>query len=795
MIGDGGPATARHPLSRLADLVDGVVLQGIDLMIARALESVSARSMPFLHRYVGTPALTRLVGLAGADSDLTDSQSGFRAFRKATIDSLCLSSTGMELASEMLIRAGQRGLTMAEIPLGYRPASGDSKLRTWSDGARHFRLIMRLGPHVALWYPGLLLMLVSASLLIASLFYPGGLAVGDVLWQPVFAASILAVVGVCATTVGALLAGFGPGTSENVRARFGWVGLAQTARRLRRAALALVAVGVAIDCSLLAKSVAGWPVLNVRLQLATVAQVAVVVGSVLLMVATLHGVLLGAFARPERARTGARRSSTLATAATGLVVVVGVVWWRWAVLGRHGDPVGVDFGNLACTRKRDRRTPRLGRRHHLPSVDPGRRPGSGRDRRRTDRGTGGRRVRSRPAWPRRVDRGAPVARHSLGHGGHAGAGGRRQATSAAAAWGGLPQLVGFGLAPIAVVAAARLVAEPTRGNTILLGALLLALAAVSPLVFGLTLVCVLVALALAAAVMRTSRWVRHAIVAAAFVLPLAPLYVRFLASATVRPQGAANGPSSGSVLRTVFVGATPAWFVLGALALLAPFATRSFRFDPLWVASTTMTATAAAAVCSGGEARFSYLAPTAAVIAAVTIAAWTEDRFGRPSSCWSWRVCAGSSSPHRERCASNATSTRASCLEVPAVRSPGSTPIPELETCSRVAPVAGVPFGWWLEGWGRRPSLVGADPQWLAFPGERRRAREATRLFTGTHWPSERDFVTARRLGVRWLYLPSAWDGIDPSALRAARKQHPGLVVYRGSGATVLRVPEPISRP
>ena len=281
-----------YPLSRLADLVDGVVLQGIDLMIGARLESVSARSMPFLHRYVGTPALTRLVGLAGADSDLTDSQSGFHAFRKATIDSLCLSSTGMELASEMLIRAGQRGLTMAEIPLGYRPRSGDSKLRTWSDGARHFRLIMRLGPHVALWYPGLLLMLVSASLLIASLFYPGGLAVGDVLWQPVFAASILAVVGVCATTVGALLAGFGPGTSENVRARFGWVGLAQTARRLRRAALALVAVGVAIDCSLLAKSVAGWPVLNVQLQLATVAQVAVVVGSVLLMVATLHGVLL-----------------------------------------------------------------------------------------------------------------------------------------------------------------------------------------------------------------------------------------------------------------------------------------------------------------------------------------------------------------------------------------------------------------------------------------------------------------------------------------------------------------------
>jgi hypothetical protein len=192
----------------------------------------------------------------------------------------------------MLIRAGQRGLTMAEVPLGYRERAGDSKLRTWTDGVRHFRLIMQLGPHVALWYPGLILMLVSAFLLTASLFYPEGLAVGEVLWQPVFAASILAVVGVCATTAGALLAAYGPGASESVRARFEWVGAARTARRLRFGALALVSVGIALDVSLFVRSVAGSPALGIQLQLATVAQVALVVGSVLLMVATLQRVLL-----------------------------------------------------------------------------------------------------------------------------------------------------------------------------------------------------------------------------------------------------------------------------------------------------------------------------------------------------------------------------------------------------------------------------------------------------------------------------------------------------------------------
>ena len=281
-----------YPLARLSELVDGVVIGGIDLMIGARLASANTHSMPFLHRYVGTPALTRLVGLAGADTTLTDSQSGFRSFRKATIDSLDLSSTGMELASEMLIRAGQRGLTMAEVPLGYRERAGDSKLRTWTDGVRHFRLIMQLGPHVALWYPGLILMLVSAFLLTASLFYPEGLAVGEVLWQPVFAASILAVVGVCATTAGALLAAYGPGASESVRARFEWVGAARTARRLRFGALASVGVGIALDVSLFVRSVAGSPALGIQLQLATVAQVALVVGSVLLMVATLQRVLL-----------------------------------------------------------------------------------------------------------------------------------------------------------------------------------------------------------------------------------------------------------------------------------------------------------------------------------------------------------------------------------------------------------------------------------------------------------------------------------------------------------------------
>jgi hypothetical protein len=198
----------------------------------------------------------------------------------------------MELASEMLIRAGQCGLTIQEVPLAYRERTGDSKLRTWADGFRHVRLIMTLGPHVALWYPGLTLLLVSALLLLASLFYPEGLAIGAVLWQPVFAASILAVVGLCGATAGALLAAFGPDTSPLVSDRFRWVRGERTPPLLTLAAILLLVGGLVIDGILFVRWALDEPALRAQLQIATVAQVAVVCGSVLLMIAALLSLVL-----------------------------------------------------------------------------------------------------------------------------------------------------------------------------------------------------------------------------------------------------------------------------------------------------------------------------------------------------------------------------------------------------------------------------------------------------------------------------------------------------------------------
>ena len=70
---------------------------------------------------------------------------------------MALTTSGMELASEMLIRSARAGLRITEIQMSYRPRVGESKLSTWSDGWRHLQLIFLLAPDLLLIGPGLVL--------------------------------------------------------------------------------------------------------------------------------------------------------------------------------------------------------------------------------------------------------------------------------------------------------------------------------------------------------------------------------------------------------------------------------------------------------------------------------------------------------------------------------------------------------------------------------------------------------------------------------------------------------------
>lgn len=288
-------ADCTYPLDRIAELVLPVLAGDADLMIGSRLDAATRRSMPLLHRFVGTPTLTYLVRAGSGAPALTDSQSGFRAFRRDTILSLGLTSTGMEFASEMLMRATHRDLRVAEIPLGYRERVGDSKLNTWSDGMRHLKLILRLSPHLLLWYPGQALLAAALLLFGVSLVDPGGMSIGSATWQPVFFSSTMLVFGLGGMISGAVLAHHSPQASPRVRAAFSWVGEAAVLRRMRAVGALVALEGLGVDVGLYLASLRGGGLaMHERIALSGLAQSMLLAGTLLAVFAALYSVIMRA---------------------------------------------------------------------------------------------------------------------------------------------------------------------------------------------------------------------------------------------------------------------------------------------------------------------------------------------------------------------------------------------------------------------------------------------------------------------------------------------------------------------
>lgn len=199
-------ADLTYDLSKIARLVEPVASGSADLVLGERLSEAPSSTMPFLHRRVGTPLLTYLVKRATKGLTVSDSQSGYRAFRRKDILELGLTSTGMEFASEMLIRAGRRGLRVIETSTGYRERVGESKLNTFSDGWRHLRQILLLAPQMMLTTPGVVLLLIGVLLEVFGLVVPSGLVVGSLRWQPSFISGIALVLGLQALLAGLVVA-------------------------------------------------------------------------------------------------------------------------------------------------------------------------------------------------------------------------------------------------------------------------------------------------------------------------------------------------------------------------------------------------------------------------------------------------------------------------------------------------------------------------------------------------------------------------------------------------------------
>lgn len=245
---------------------------GADIVVGNRYEGgIRPGAMTWSHRYLGTPIITFLLRLFSG-ARLGDSQCGLRAFTRVAFERLEMHTPGMEFASEMILKAARKGMRLAEVPVSYHPRIGEAKLRTFRDGWRHLRFLLLTTPHILYTAPGVVLTCVGSLILALGLASSGGIAVGALEWQPIFAGSILLVLGVNALLFSGVAHLYT--TSMGITQPDVVYTLARRALRFEVVvigAAVLVAVGVGLNLFLLAEDVSSAAVPN-RLGLAAVAQ-------------------------------------------------------------------------------------------------------------------------------------------------------------------------------------------------------------------------------------------------------------------------------------------------------------------------------------------------------------------------------------------------------------------------------------------------------------------------------------------------------------------------------------------
>jgi glycosyltransferase involved in cell wall biosynthesis len=166
---------------------------GADVVIGNRMKNIHPGAMPWHHRYIGNPLLSGLLNLlfrTGVD----DAHCGMRAVRREVLPRLDLRTTGMEFASEMVIRAAKENLDVRQFAIEYRPRAGESKLSSFRDGWRHLRFLLVHSPNHLFILPGAIMFVIGA---IVEMVVIARLGVFGREWDihALIAGSLLAIVG------------------------------------------------------------------------------------------------------------------------------------------------------------------------------------------------------------------------------------------------------------------------------------------------------------------------------------------------------------------------------------------------------------------------------------------------------------------------------------------------------------------------------------------------------------------------------------------------------------------------
>jgi glycosyltransferase involved in cell wall biosynthesis len=163
-----GDADSTYDFGEIPKLLEPLEKDEVDMVIGNRFNGkMEQHSMPWHHRYLGNPILTGFLNLF-FKAGISDAHSGFRAITREDLNKLELKTDGMEFASEMIVRAVQKGLRIKEVPISYyKRISENSKLSSFSDGWRHLRFMLFHAPNYLFIYPGVFLLLLGIFLMSA----------------------------------------------------------------------------------------------------------------------------------------------------------------------------------------------------------------------------------------------------------------------------------------------------------------------------------------------------------------------------------------------------------------------------------------------------------------------------------------------------------------------------------------------------------------------------------------------------------------------------------------------------
>jgi hypothetical protein len=171
--------------------------EGYDLVMGNRFKGgIEPGAMPPLHRYLGNPLLS-FIGRLFFPSAIGDFHCGLRGFRRRSALDLNLQATGMEFASELVVKATLWNQKITEVPttLAKDGRSHPPHLRSWRDGWRHLRFLLLFSPRWLFCVPGFILLIVG--LIIGSATAAGPLKIGGVTFDvdTLVAAAAMVVIG------------------------------------------------------------------------------------------------------------------------------------------------------------------------------------------------------------------------------------------------------------------------------------------------------------------------------------------------------------------------------------------------------------------------------------------------------------------------------------------------------------------------------------------------------------------------------------------------------------------------